>query len=108
LSLILFAPVEYRRDLCAIHNASIRVLENTGIKAMSNKALDILGKAGEKVDCERNHTSVSGNLVEEALKRDPKTIRYVDRSPKYDFMLNKHLDWQKWKLLDYNWSCDFS
>jgi len=95
LSLILFAPVEYRRDLCAIRNASIRVLENTGIKAMSNKALDILGKAGEKVDCERNHASISGNLGEEALKRAPKTIRCAARSPKCDFVLNKHLDWQK-------------
>ncbi len=76
-------------EINAIHNASLEVLENTGIKVMSNKALDILKKVGAKVDYGGNHATIPGNLVEEALRRAPKTIRYCARNPKYDFVLNK-------------------
>ena len=78
-----------QNEIEAIHNASLRVLDNTGIKVMSNKALDILKQAGAKVDYEKNHATVPGDLVEEALKRAPKTIKYCARNPKYDFVLNK-------------------
>lgn len=76
-------------EIEAIHNASLEVLENTGIKVMSKKALDILKEAGAKVDYGKNHATIPRNLVEEALKRAPKTIKYCARNPKYDFVLNK-------------------
>ena len=76
-------------EINAIHNASLGVLENTGIKVMSNKALDILKKAGAKVDYGGNHATIPANLVKEALRRTPKTIKYCARNPKYDFVLNK-------------------
>jgi len=59
-------------ELDAIHNASLEVLENAGIKVMSDKALDILKKAGAKVDYEANHATIPGDLVEEALKEHRK------------------------------------
>jgi trimethylamine--corrinoid protein Co-methyltransferase len=73
----------------AIHNASLQVLEKTGIKVMSKPALDILKKAGAKVDYETNHASIPRNAVEEALKMAPKTITYGARNPERDFLLNK-------------------
>jgi len=76
-------------EIETIHNASLEVLENTGIKVMSDKALDILKKAGANVDYEENHAGIPRSLVEEALKRAPKTIKYCARNPKYDFVLNK-------------------
>ena len=76
-------------EIEAIHNASLEVLENTGIKVMSDKALDILKEAGAKVDYEGNRATIPGNLVEEALRRTPKTIKYCARNPKNDFVLNK-------------------
>ena len=76
-------------EMGSIHNASLEVLENTGIKVMSKKALDILREAGANVDYEKNHATIPGNLVEEAVKRAPKTIKYCARNPKYDFVLNK-------------------
>ena len=76
-------------EIEAIHNASLEVLENTGIKVMSDKALDILKEAGAKVDYEGNRATIPGNLVEEALRRTPKTIKYCARNPKHDFVLNK-------------------
>jgi len=76
-------------DIEAIHDASLRVLEKTGIKVMSKPALDILKKAGAKVDYQTGHATLHRNLVEEALKMAPKNITYGARNPKYDFVLNK-------------------
>jgi len=76
-------------EIETIHNASLQVLENTGVKVMSRKALDILKEAGAKVDYGKNHATIPRNLVEEALKRAPKTIKYGARNPEYDFVLNK-------------------
>ncbi len=76
-------------EIEAIHNASLEVLESTGIKVMSGKALDILKEAGAKVDYGKNLATIPRNLVAEALERAPKTIKYCARNPKYDFVLNK-------------------
>jgi trimethylamine--corrinoid protein Co-methyltransferase len=78
-----------REEIEAIHNASLQVLEKTGIKVMSETVLDILKKGGAKVDHGTNHVTLPRQLVEEALKMAPKTITYGARNPKYDFVLNK-------------------
>jgi len=76
-------------DMKAIHSASLEVLDKTGVKVMSDEALDILKRCGAKVDYGEKHATIPENLVEEALKRAPKTITYAARNPKYDFVLNK-------------------
>ena len=76
-------------EIEAIHNASLEVLERTGIKIESRRALDILKEAGARVDYGKNHATIPRNLVKEALKRAPKTIKYGARNSKYDFILNK-------------------
>jgi len=64
-------------------------LGKTGIKVMSEIALDILRKAGARVDYGTNHVTLPRQLVEEAVKRAPKTLRCCARNPRYDFMLDK-------------------
>lgn len=76
-------------EIEAIHNASLEVLEHSGMKVMSEKALDILKEAGAKVDYVGNRVTIPRKLVEEALRRAPKAIKYCARNPKYDFVLNK-------------------
>jgi len=76
-------------EIEAIHNASLQVLEKTGIKVISEIALDILQKGGAKVDYGTNRVTLPRQLVEEALKTAPKTITYGARNPRYDFVLNK-------------------
>jgi len=73
----------------AIHAASLKVLENTGIKVESKQALDTLKEAGAKVDYTNHHVTIPRGLVQEALNRAPKTIKYAARNPKNDFMLDK-------------------
>jgi len=76
-------------EMKAIHNASLQVLEETGIKVMSNKALNILEEAGVKVDYEKKRATIPADIVEEAIKWAPKTIKCCARNPKYDFTLDK-------------------
>jgi len=78
-----------REEIEAIHNASLRVLEKTGIKVMSEMVLDILKKGGANVDYGTNRVTLPRQLVEEALKVAPRTITYGARNPRYDFVLNK-------------------
>ncbi len=78
-----------RDEIEAIHNASLEVLQNTGIKVMSKEALDILREAGAKVDYGKNLATIPGNLIEEAVKRAPQTIKYYARNTKYDVLLDK-------------------
>ena len=45
-------------ELKAMHNASLQVLEKTGIRVMSKKALDVLREAGAKVDYEKKRAAI--------------------------------------------------
>ena len=78
-----------QEELDAIHNAALEVLEKTGVRVLSEQALDILKKAGAKVDYTSNHASIPRKLVQEALNMAPKTITYAARDPKHDLLFNK-------------------
>lgn len=83
--------INFLRDseIEAIHDASLRVLEKTGIKVMSKEALDILINAGAIIKDDSGHVTIPRNLVEDALELAPKTIKLCARDPKYDFELKK-------------------
>jgi trimethylamine---corrinoid protein Co-methyltransferase len=76
-------------EIESIHNASLQILEKTGIKVLSKDALDILKKAGAKVDYGTNRAVLPRQLVAEALEMAPKTVIYGARNPKHDFVLNQ-------------------
>lgn len=60
-----------------IHNASLEVLERTGVQVLYQPALDLLSKAGCFV--EGNRVCVPANLVEWALRTAPSCIMIYDR-----------------------------
>ena len=72
-----------------IHDASLQVLANIGIKSDSTKVLDILKDSGANVNYDSKIAFIPRNLVEEALKVMPKTVVYGARNPKYDYVLDK-------------------
>ncbi len=78
-----------QNEIESIHDSSLKVLERTGVKVMSKQALDILKKAGAKVDYVNEHVNIPRNLVKEALEMAPQTIKYAARNPNYDFVLDK-------------------
>ncbi len=67
----------------------MEILENPGLEVPSKRALEILEKAGADVDFEKNRVAIPSHVVEEALKKAPKTIKYCGRNPKYDILLEK-------------------
>ena len=76
-------------EIEGIHGATLRVLEKTGIKVMSEEALEILKKAGARVKGENDHVTIPRNLVKEALEMAPGKVKLCARNPKYDLDLNK-------------------
>jgi trimethylamine--corrinoid protein Co-methyltransferase len=78
-----------RADLDYIHDATLEILENPGLEVPSKRALAILKKAGADVDYKKNRVAIPSYVVEEALNRAPKTVKYCGRNPKYDILLEK-------------------
>jgi len=78
-----------KAELAHIHNATLEILENPGLLVPSKRALEILEKAGAYVDYEKTRVTIPPHVIEEALKKAPKTIKYCARNPKYDFTLEK-------------------
>ncbi len=76
-------------ELDNIHNATLKILENPGLIIPSKQALEILERAGANVNHEKNSVTIPPNIVKEALKKAPKTIRYGARNPKHEILLEK-------------------
>ncbi|MCK4354433.1 MAG: trimethylamine methyltransferase family protein [Dehalococcoidia bacterium] len=78
-----------QEEVKTIHNASLKILEETGVKAQSKKALDILKQGGANIDYDAQIARIPPGLVKKALELAPKTIKLCARNPKYDFVLDK-------------------
>ena len=63
-----------------LHDTSIRVLSELGIRVIGDQVLDIFDKGGAKVDRERTIVRLGEDLVEEALKTVPSTFTLTSRN----------------------------
>ena len=62
-----------------IHEASLEVLERTGVKVLLPEALELLAQAGADVR-DKNSVKIPSWLVEECLRQAPKRITVYDRN----------------------------
>ena len=67
-----------------IHEKSIKILQEIGIKFLSKKALKILEKNGAKVDYSEKIAKIPREMVDQALKTAPKSFVLGARNPKFD------------------------
>jgi len=75
--------------LDAVHSASLDVLERTGIRIFhGERVLKMLKENGCIVDFGKGVVLFPSYLVEEALKKTPKTVVMYGRNPKYDCKLD--------------------
>lgn len=74
-------------DINQIHEASLAVLERTGIEVMPSKCREIFRQAGARVDDEHHRVFISRNLVEEALAKAPHEVILCGRDPRHDLRL---------------------
>ena len=68
------------KEIVQIHEASISILENTGVMIHSKKALDLLKLKGADVDYDKKLVKISGKMVESCLKTIPRLIDLYDRN----------------------------
>lgn len=69
-----------------IHNASLEVLTSTGIQVLHEEALKKLDDLGCKVDFSSKRVVLKNEIIEDAVKKIPKSFVMAGRNPKYDVL----------------------
>ena len=68
-----------------IHEASLRILKETGIRVLSEKVRNLLAENGAEIDGES--VKIPKPMVEEAVRRAPREITLGARDPKCDLKI---------------------
>ncbi|MDM8541959.1 trimethylamine methyltransferase family protein [Desulfococcaceae bacterium HSG9] len=76
-----------QEDKQKVHAESIRILQEVGVKFLSDKALKILKENGAKVNNDTKIAKIPEEMVQQALKTAPKTFVLGSRLPENDFHL---------------------
>ena len=86
-----FKPMEIvsADEIEHIHNQSLRILAEIGIKVDSQRALNLLRQAGAKIDQSKNIVKLDRDLVEEMLIGIPSEFIVHARDPQKNLK-----DWQ--------------
>lgn len=74
-------------EIESIHLASLRLLEEVGVKIYSDAALKLLSDGGAEVDFNKKLAHIPQHLVKEALAKAPSTIKLYGRNRKHDRIL---------------------
>jgi len=74
-------------EVIRIHETSLKVLEEIGIKVLSKEVQELLAENGAEVDSARSIVKIPSSLVEEAIKKAPKEMVLCARDPKFDLKL---------------------
>ncbi len=75
------------KDIKRIHEASLTVLEQTGIEVKHAECREIFRKAGAKIDENRNRVYISRMMVEDALEKAPNEVILYGRDSQHDIVL---------------------
>ncbi|MEM2466667.1 MAG: trimethylamine methyltransferase family protein [Candidatus Bathyarchaeia archaeon] len=75
-------------ELEQIHILSLDLLEDIGVKVLSKRALEILESAGAYTNWDKGIAKIPRYIVEEALRKTPKSVTLYSRNPALDL----HLD----------------
>ena len=78
-----YAPIEVLSadQVEAIHDASLRVLEELGIDIWLDEGLDLLADAGAEVDRANRHVRIDRGLIEESVAKAPAEVTLTPRNP---------------------------
>ncbi|MEM3735066.1 MAG: trimethylamine methyltransferase family protein [Candidatus Bathyarchaeia archaeon] len=85
-SLPKFQPLS-EDEIESIHLASLRLLEEVGVKIYSENALKLLSGNGAEVDFDKKIAYIPQHLVKEALNKAPSTIKLYGRIRRHDRVL---------------------
>ncbi len=68
-----------RDEIELIHGTSMRILSEVGVRIESPSVLELLGKAGAKVDVGQGHAFLDERMVSKALESVPRKVRLGSR-----------------------------
>jgi trimethylamine--corrinoid protein Co-methyltransferase len=68
-----------------VHNESLQILGEAGVRFVSDKALKLLESNGARVDWDQHIARISPELVGQALKTTPKSFTLGARNPEHDY-----------------------
>lgn len=74
-------------EINQVHEASVNILENTGVMIYSKKVLDLMDAKGAYVDFGSRTARIPRSMVEKALKTVPETFRLYGRDGKKVFTI---------------------
>ena len=74
-------------EIVRVHETSLKILQEIGIKVLSKKVQSLLAENGAEVDASRSTVKIPSSLVEEAIKKAPKEMVLCGRNPKFDLKL---------------------
>ncbi len=76
-------------DMQEIHQATLDIMEDTGIKVHNKRALEIFASHGAQVDKGKKLVKIPPSMVEDALASTPSSVVLCGREEKYDLHLSK-------------------
>jgi len=71
-------------DLKKIHQATLEVLQKTGLFVETDEALEVFKGAGAEIDHKHKIVKISPQMVEDAIQSAPSRILLAGRDPKHD------------------------
>jgi trimethylamine--corrinoid protein Co-methyltransferase len=74
-------------EIASVHETSLKILQQIGIKVLSKKVQSLLAENGAKIDAASSIVKIPSSLVEEAIRKAPKEIVLCGRNPKFDLKL---------------------
>jgi trimethylamine---corrinoid protein Co-methyltransferase len=79
-------------ELKAVHNTSLQIIRDTGIKVEDKEAIELFLEAGSKVEKFENYAIVKipPHIVEDALNKVPKAVTYYGRQKKDDVVVEEN------------------
>lgn len=84
-----YAPLDVLRpaQVAAVDDAAMRILEELGLDFWHDGALDLLARAGARVDHSGRHAWLDRGLVREAIAQAPREIYLRARNPLHDLVI---------------------
>ncbi|UCC33883.1 MAG: trimethylamine methyltransferase family protein [Candidatus Bathyarchaeota archaeon] len=74
-------------EVMGVHETSLKILEEIGIKVLSKKVRDLLGKNGAEIDAAHPVVKIPKSLARKAIKKAPKEITLCGRESAHDLKL---------------------
>jgi trimethylamine--corrinoid protein Co-methyltransferase len=76
-----------QEEIYRIHVTTLEVLENIGVRIENERAFSLLRDSGADVDQNTKIVKIPQNLVEESIRKAPRTVPFAGREKKYDMKL---------------------